>query len=198
MLPDYPSIKKKVDSLLRRYLKEEIDRRSPILKEIRQTIQHEGREGTYGDVDGRKSPIEYKEVAGSFTLTRDEMRRPNFQVVLSKFAEMAETFAAGKSKMLFATVSEAAESVGNVVDAKGKLTKAAFLDLMRKMQLDFNPQTGKPKRPTMVLHPDTLAKIKDELESWEQDPEFMAALAAIEEQKRLDWRDRESRRRLVD
>lgn len=161
-------------------------------------MQHEGREGIYGDVDGRESPIEYEEVAADFRLTRDEMRQPNFQVVLSKFAEMAETFAAGQSRMLFATVSEAAESVGNVVDAKGKLTKEAFLELMRKMQRDFNPQTGEPQGPTMVLHPDTLAKIKDDLESWEQDPEFMAALSAIEQEQRLDWRDRESSRRLAD
>ena len=198
MLPDYPSTKKKVNSLLRSYLKEEIVRRSPILKEIRQTVQHEGREGTYEDVDGRESPIEYKEVAAGFSLTRDEMRQPNFQLVVSKFAEMAETFAEEQSKMLFATVSEAAESVGNVVDAKGKLTKEAFLELMRKMQGSFNPQTGEPQRPTMVIHPDTLAKIKDDLESWEQDPEFMAALSAIEQQQQLDWRDRESSRRLAD
>ncbi len=198
MLPDYPSVKQKTSSLLRRYLKEEIVRRSPILKEIRQTVQHEGCEGTFGDVDGRESPIEYKEVTAGFSLTRDEMRQPDFQLVLSKFAAMAETFAEGQSRILFDTVSEAAESVGNVVDAKGKLTKETFLELMRKMQGDFNPQTGEPQRPTMVLHPDTLAKITADLESWETDPEFMAALSAIEQQQRLDWRDRESSRRLAD
>ncbi len=198
MLPDYPSVKQKINSLLRRYLKEEVFRHSPILKEIRQTVQHEGREGTFGDVDGRERPIEYKKVATGYSLTRDEMRRPDFQLILSKFAAMAETFAEGQSRMLFDTVSEAAESVGNVVDAKGKLTKEAFLELMRKMQLDFNPKTGEPQRPTMVLHPDTLAKIKDDLKSWEKDPEFVAALSAVEQQKRLDWRDRESSRRLAD
>ena len=198
MLPDYPSVKQKINSLLRRYLKAEIVRRSPILKEIRQTVQHEGREGTFGDVDGRESPIKYKEVAASYSLTRDEMRQPDFQLVLSKFAAMAETFAEGQSKIFFDTVSEAVESVGNVVDAKGKLTKEAFLELMRKMQGDFNPQTGEPQRPTLVLHPDTLAEIKDELKSWEKDPAFVAALSAIEHQQRLDWHDRESSRRLAD
>ena len=198
MLPDYPNIKKKVHSLLMRHLKEEIVRRSPILKGIRQTVQHEGRGGTHGDVDGRESPINYKEVVAGFSLTRDEMRQPDFQLVVSKFGEVAETFAEQQSKILFATVSESATSVGNVVDAKGKLTKEAFLELMRKTQMSFNPQTGEPRRPTIVLHPDTLAKIKDDLESWEQNPEFTAALSAIEQQQRLDWRDRESRRCLVD
>ena len=56
MLPDYPRIKKKVSSLSRRYVKEEIERRSPTLNEIRQTVQHEGRRGTYGNVEGDSEP----------------------------------------------------------------------------------------------------------------------------------------------
>ena len=55
-------------------------------------------------------------------MTRDEMRNGSFQTIVSKFDDIAETFAEAQSQILFATVSEAAESVGNVVDAKGKLT----------------------------------------------------------------------------
>ena len=198
MLPDYPRIKKKVDRLLRRHLKEEILRRSPILREIRQTVQHEGCEGSQGDVDGRERAREYKEIKAGLSMTRDEMRKGNLQSVLSKFGEMAETFASEQSKILFATVSEAAESVGNVVDAKGRLTKEAFLESMRKRQWSFDRKTGEPRHPTIVLHPETFEKIKPEIESWERDPEFQAAMSAIEEQQRVDWRDRESRRRLAD
>ena len=68
MLPDYPSIKKKANSLLMQYLKKEIRRHSPILKEIRQTTQHEGNEGTYEDVDGTQSPIDYKEIVARFSI----------------------------------------------------------------------------------------------------------------------------------
>ena len=198
MLPDYPSIKKQVNSLLMRYLRHEMVRHSPILREIRQTVQHEGLERTHGDVDGREGPIDYKEAIARFSLTRDEMRRSDFQPVVSKFARMAETFAAAQSKMLFATVSKATAAVGNVVDARGKPIKEAFLEMERKRQWSFNPQSGEPRPPTLVLHPDTLAKIKNELESWQQDPDFRAALSAIEQQQRLAWRDRESRRRLAD
>ncbi len=49
MLPDFPNIKRKVGSLLRSHVKEEIFRRSPILKQIHQTVQHEGYGGTYKD-----------------------------------------------------------------------------------------------------------------------------------------------------
>ena len=172
MLPDYPSIKKKVNSLLKRYLKEEVYRHSPILKEIRQTVQHEGCEGTYEDVDGRENPIEYKEIKAGLSMTRDEMRQGNFQLIISKFDEMAKTIVAEQSNILFTTVFAVAESVGNVVDTKGKRTKEAFLEMCRKIQLDFNPHTGEPQYPTIILSPETMAKIKPDLESWGQDSEF--------------------------
>lgn len=198
MLPDYPRVKQKVHSLLLNRTKEGIRGRSPVIARIRRTVQHEGSEGTYEDVDGRQNQIGYEEFVASSSLTRDEMRHGSFQDIVSKFDEMAETFAEAQSKMLFATVSEAAESVGNVVDAGGKLTKEVFLEMRRKMPLDFDPHTGEPQYPTMVLHPETYEKIKHDLESWGQDPEFLAEMSAIDEEKRLDWRDRESRRRLVD
>lgn len=198
MLPDYPNVKKKVHSLLLSRVKEGILRRSLILRQIPRTVQHEGSEGTYKDVAGRENQIEYREIAAARSLTRDEMRQGNFQSIMSKCDEIADTFAAEQSKILYAAIGEAAESVGNVFDTKGKLTKEVFLEMRRKMQWDFNPHTGEPQYPTMVLSPKVLEKIKHDLESWEQDPKFVAAMSAIEQQKRLEWRDRESCRRLVD
>ncbi len=198
MLPDYPNVKKKVHSLLLSRVKEQIFRCAPILKQIPRTVQHEGSKGTYKDVYGRENQIEYKEIAAALPLTRDEMRQGNFQPIMSKCDEIAATFAEEQSKTLFAAIGEAAKSVGNVFDTKGKLTKEVFLEMRRKMQWDFNPHTGEPQYPTMVLSPKALEKIKQDLESWEQDPKFVAAMSAIEQQKRLEWRDRESCRRLVD
>ena len=198
MLPDFPNIKRKVGSLLRSHVKEEIFRRSPILKEIHRAVQHEGCGGTYKEVDGKENLIEYEKIATELSMTRDEMRCGSFQTIVSKFDEIAETFAEAQSKILFATVSEAAESVGNVVDAKGKQTKEAFLEMVGKVEWGFDPQTGEPRRPTLVVHPETLEKIKDDVEKWKQDPVFLVAMSEIEQRQRLACRDRESRRRLAD
>ena len=198
MLPDFPNIKRKVGSLLRRHLKEEISRRSPILKQIHQTVQHEGYGGTYKEVEGQEHQIAYEEITAELAMTRDEMRYGSFQTIMSKFDEIAETFAKAQSKILFATVSEAAESVGNVVDAKGKFTKEAFLELAGKVEWSFDQQTGRPRRPTLVVHPETLEKIRDDMEKWQQDPHFLTAMSEIEQQQRLNCHDRESRRRLAD
>ena len=169
-----------------------------MLRGIRQTVQHEGGDGTYEDVDGGENLIEYEKITAGFALTREEMSRGSFETIVAQLDEVAETFAEAQSRILLSTVSEAAGSVGNVVDAKGKLTKEAFLELLHKMQWSFDPHTGEHQHPMMVVHPETLEKIKHDLESWERDPEFLAEMSAIEQQQRLDWRDRESRRRLAD
>ena len=101
-------------------MREEIDRRSPILSKIHRSVQHEGCGGTYKEVDGKENPIEYNKVAAELSITRDEMRSGSFQTLVSKFNEIAEAFSKAQSEALLATVHEAAESVGNVVDAKGK------------------------------------------------------------------------------
>lgn len=198
MLPDYPNIKKKVNSLLMNRIKDQIFRRSPILKQIRRTVQHEGSKGTYKDVDGQENQIEYRQIAASLPLIRDEMRQGGLESIMSKCDKIADTFVAEQSERLYAAIGEAAKSVGNVVDAKGNLSKGIFLESMRMIPWDFNPRTGEPQPPTIFLSPKALEKIKHYFERWEKDPEFLNEMSAIEQQQRLDWRDRESRRRLVD
>ena len=198
MLPDYPKIKRRADAFLRRYLKDEISKSAPFLSGIGRTVQHEGDEGSYEDVDGREEHIEYETMTAGLEITRDEMRHGSFSVIMAKYKRLAEILAEAQKKMMFAKVSEAAESVGNVVDAKDKPIREALLEMQRKIQLDFDPRTGEPRHHTMVINPETFDKIKDDLESLEGDSEFLAELSEIKQKQWMDWRDRESRRRLVD
>ncbi|WP_420462541.1 hypothetical protein [Candidatus Palauibacter sp.] len=183
---------------MRRYLKDEVSKSAPLLREIGRTVQHEGDEGTYEDVEGREDHIEYETMTAGLEITRDEMRHGSFSAVMAKFKRMAETLAEAQGKMMFTKASEAAESVGNVVAAKDKPIREALLEMQRKIQLDFDPRTGEPRHHTMVVHPETFEKIKDDLESLDGDSEFLAELSEIKQKQWMDWRDRESRRRLVD
>ena len=198
MLPDYPKIKQKADALLKQYFNDQIPEAAPFLKNIGRAVQHEGDEVTYEDVDGREGRIEYESMTAGLEITRDEMRHGSFSAIMAKYKKMAKSLAEDLSKMMFTTVSEAAESVGNVVDAKGKPIREALLEMQRKIQLDFDPRTGEPVQPTIVLHPETFESIKDDLKRLERDPEFLAELSKIRQKQRKDWDDRESRRRLVD
>jgi hypothetical protein len=132
-----------------------------------------------------------------FSMTRDEMKG-DFDRVVGKFTTMAAQFAEQQSKQLFAAVSEAAESSGNVVSGRGGLTQDAFLELMEKVQVDLDPKTREPKNAVFVMHPGMARRMIPEKEAWEQDPVFKQRVAALREKQWIAFCDRESRRSLVD
>ena len=99
---------------------------------------------------------------------------------------------------MFAKVGAAADSVGNVVSAGGEFSQEHYLELVGMVEVDYDPETREPKNATMVMHPDTYRKVVPQIQQWEQDPEFQLKLKKVHEKKWLEWRDRESRRRLVD
>ena len=198
MLPDFPNAKKHFDHLFSRQLRAEIARRAPLLAKIHHSRQHEGQRWVFTGVEGHADGGIYKKLEARFALTREEMKEESLAGVFAKLGELAEQLAKAQSDDLYEKVSHAADSVGNVVRADGQFTKEHFLEMVRKIQTDFDVNTQEPRHASVVLHPDTWAKIKDDVESWEQDAEFLQSLREIENQQRVAWRDRESRRRLVD
>ncbi len=198
MLPDFPAVKRKFDTLFIRHLKGEINRRAPLLAQIRRGRQHEGASWDFKGLDGHSDGGEYEKIEAAFELTREEMKQETLDGVLKKVGDLAEQFARAQSEAMFAKVTEAAEGVGNVVNAGGNFEKEHFLEMARRVQTDFDRVTQEPRNLSVVLHPDTWARIKDDVKTWEDDPKFVAALKEIEEQQRIAWRDRESRQRLVD
>jgi len=65
--------------------------------------------------------------------------------------------------------------------------------------MDFDPQTGKPDPEAVyIAHPDTAEWMHRLWQEWEKDGDFMKRVAEIRAKKYEEWRDRESRRKLVD
>ena len=197
MLPDYPNVKRRTNEHFRRRLNQQILKHAPILAQIRRTAQHEGSQGSYEDVDNHENQIAYEKLTADASLTREEMRFGNVETIIVRCDAMARAFAEQLSAILYRTISEAAASAGNVFDAKGELTKETFLEMRRTLQLDFDPHTGDARYPTLLVNPETWERLKPALDSWDQDPEFIAALSEIDQQHKIDWHDRESSRRLV-
>lgn len=198
MLPDYPKVKQQFNRLLARHVRVEVDRRAPFLAQVRRTRQHEGSEWAFQGADGHVDGGAYIGIEATFELSSEEMKSETLNGILGKAGDLAEHFAKMHSQAMFAKISEATEAVGNVVDARGALTKEHFLEMTRRIQTDFDPITHEPRRASMVVHPDTWAKIKDDVQAWEEDADFVAELGMIEDEQRMAWRDREASRRLVD
>lgn len=198
MLPDFPAVKHRADRELTRYLKGEIVRRSPILGEVSHIRQHEGQNWSYGEKGKERPGGGYQKLGAELTLTREEMQEPNLKTVFKKYDQMAEKLAETQTKDMFNKISEAAESVGNIIDAGGKLSQDHILELLSKVQTDFDPETKKPINAIFVMHPDLAKKVIPQMKEWEDDSAFQKRLAEVNEKQWIAWRDRESRRRLAD
>ena len=111
---------------------------------------------------------------------------------------MVEEIAQKQTEMLLAGASRAAESVGNTVNVGGSLQPEHFLDMLRKIRMDFDRTTGEPRYPSLVVHPSQLPAIQAKMTEWDADPRLVEEKRKIIEAKREEWRAREDNRKLVD
>jgi hypothetical protein len=199
MLPDFPSVKAHVESTLLRWCLAQIPQLAPLLGQIKSSHQHEGKRWHLSRSDKSTEETGFEMTHFEFVLTRDEMRRTDLPSLLEKLKDMAEQMAEAQETMLFSRVSAAAEAIGNTVDAGGDIKPEHLLEMLEKIQMDFDPATGEPaKGQVFVMHPDTAAKVVPKVKAWENDPAFRAEHDRIIARKREEWRAREDRRKLVD
>ena len=198
MLPDFPEAKDRARRMFLRAVREQIPEREPLLRGIRHTRIHEGKTARLTRHDLSTSGIEFKQASVELSISRDQMRRMSIEQLVEKVGEMAEQFAGHQARLMFATIERSAEEVGNAVSASELGNKEAFLEMQRRLQVDFDPDTLEPKNLIIVLHPDQVDSFKSQAEEWEKDPEFKAEMARIRKRQIEAWHAREDRRKLVD
>lgn len=198
MLPDFPEVKNFARRAFIRAVRQRIPHHEPLLAEIKHSRVHEGRYAHVTRLDESTDRIEFQAARADLEVTRDQMRRITVDELLEHVSRIAEQFAEQQARLMFTRISEAAEQVGNVVSAADKGLKEAFLDMQRRLEVDFDPDTREPKNQVIVMHPDQAEKFMAEAATWEQDPEFVAEMDRIRQQQIEAWRARENRRKLVD
>ena len=149
--------------------------------------------------DKSEDSIDYQSVSCESVLNREEMKRFDFKALLEKLTEFANQIGQAQTRQLLKTAEKAADSVGNVVRARGELTPEKYLEVFRQVEMDFDPQTLQLKPGFVwVMHPDMAASVVPKVEEWEKDLAFKAEYERIMTMKREEWRDREANRKLVD
>jgi hypothetical protein len=116
----------------------------------------------------------------------------------SKLDGIAEDMARQLAECLRQTLNTATREAGTAVDAHGApVNKELYLEAMGRIEMNFDPKTG---RPTLVFwgHPKMAEAMQNSWQEWSQDWEFMRKYKDLLSRKYEDWRDRESRRKLVD
>lgn len=198
MLPDYPDAKNRARRLLIKLMQEQVPQHEPLLAGIKHSRVHEGRSAVLTRQDKSIDDIEFRSAGAEVSLTREQMRRGTVDELLEHVSSMAAQLAGQQVQLMFEKVSKAVEEVGNVVSASELGTKEAFLEMQRKLEVDFDPETLEPKNLVIVLHPSQVQSFKAQAEEWEKDPTFVAEMNQIREQQIEAWRARENSRKLVD
>jgi len=198
MLPDFPAFKKRAREQLLRAVERRVPELEPILGEIRHTRIHEGRAAHMTRADTSTQDINFQRAAADLTIPREQMRDATVEQLLEIVTHLAKQIAEQQARYLFATIERSITESGNVVSAAALGEKEAFLEIERRVQCEFDPETLEPTGMMLVLHPTQVERLKVLAPLWEADPEFVAERARIRAKKLAEWRARESSRKLVD
>jgi hypothetical protein len=135
-------------------------------------------------------------IESEFEVKFDEVPTLTLIDILRSLDEVAQKIADQMAKHAYSSISEAAERVGNVVKAAGKITPEVILELFDKIEIEFD-DNGNPEFPSIHIHPDVAETLKEALAQLQEIPEnrqrFEAILAIKKEKRRV----REANRKLV-
>ncbi|HEU4456995.1 MAG TPA: hypothetical protein VFR81_28255, partial [Longimicrobium sp.] len=176
----------------------QLPRYSPVLSMVNRFRIHEGTRMGVMREDRTISELEVQRIESGTEFHRDELKRFDLRKVHEKYLEMILDLGSQQTKKMYEDISQATEEVGNSIKVEGKLEPEHFLEMHRRIRMDFDPVSGEPKNMAYVTHPDTGKRMLELVEEWERDPEFKKEYTRIMETKKEEWRDRESRRKLVD
>ena len=168
---------------------------------VRQITQHEARAFSYEQITGAgKVTVEegFEEVKVPVTVRFEEVPDLVGTVLLQRIDEIADEVAKQTSQQGYRKLDQITRQAGTAIDAGGgPFTQELFLQSEEVREMDFDPKTGKPEG-IYVAHPKTAEYMHGLWKEWELDPAFMRRARDIRAKKYEEWRDRESRRKLVD
>jgi hypothetical protein len=199
VLPDFREVKEKLDQALTQRLREQVKKRDPVLAMIRTLRQHEGHRHVWSTDKGRERSTAYEPAVAEVTINQHETVDWTIADIVRHVDNMADQMIGQIVPNMFATLREASDEVGNVVDGGGRpFSFEMWLEAVEKLQIEFDEHTGQPRLPTMVVNPTLGERVRALLPEWERNAEYKARSSALIARKKEDWDDREGNRKLVD
>lgn len=198
MLLDYPKFKKKARSVIALGVKNRVPQLEPLLEGIRHNAIHEGKSARLVRADATADTMVLQRATASVEIPPAQMKAITEAELISLVTQLAQQIADHQTKALFAAIDTATAESGNSVSAVGIGKKEAFLEVQRRVQVDFDPDTLRPKNMVIVTHPSEAEALMAAMAEWEKDPDFAQTMDDIRAKQLEDWRARESSRQLVD
>ena len=171
MLFDFPKLKQEIkeEILLTRF--EAARNSDPLLSQIKYFIQHEGSDSTYQTVDGDTVVQDYQTLEVTQQITPDDVINLPFEEVVKKFEILGENATSTMAKYSFRKIDETIDKTGNSIKANGPITPELFLEMIRKIDIDFDEETGQAKLPSFYIHPSQAESVKKMIKEAEADPQ---------------------------
>lgn len=197
MLPDLPRMKKDIAELFQIIFKNRLNAYLGVVGEVPRYIIKEGANPVTLRPDDSRDETKLQAASAETNFSIEEIPRLSVEQRITKLDDAAREMASQISSHAFATINEAVDKVGNVVDAKGKpFSPEAVFEVLEKIQLDFD-EDGKHKEITVVIPPALSDRARETLIQLHSDPKLSLRYQEIIEKKREEWRAREAARKLV-
>lgn len=171
--------------------------RHPFMSKIPILSQTEGSRSDYETSDGQIVEMKYKAMKVQRSWKYEEATGMKPEVFLEFAASIGEEVADIMSDDVLNAIFRSTEQTGNVVHSTSGITFEAFVEMSEMISTDFD-EAGEMREKTLVVSPDVATQLRFDILQWKADPEKMAKIKQIEEQHRLKFHERETRRTMVD
>lgn len=168
MLPDYPELKRRIKARIVQRLRRVQQRTGGPLAQMRPVRMAEGSRAILVREDGSVDTMSPVTIEAKTSISTKELSSLDPATVLAKLDEMAKEMETKKQKLFYAKLDRAANAVGNVVNAKGGITADAIIEMVERMQIDFDT-AGNPELPTIHAGPAAAEKLEAALRQLETD-----------------------------
>ena len=199
MLPDYPILKERIlkKIILTRYMFIREHGMEPF-KDIESRQLYEGDKVDSGGGTPMTGKRELDAIRSEFAFEEGEVDTMTPEQMLQRLDAVSLDMVRQQSDMFIRFMSATSAEVGGIIDGNGRpLNPDTFFEAIERLDLDFD-ENGKPSGLKIVVTgPNATKEAPDLLEALSSNPEYSARYDALMEKKRMEWRDRESTRKLA-
>lgn len=201
MIADFIQTKEKLNIAADNFVMAEANRRMPLVSQIAIVPQHEGNAASYETVDKEVNEINLVPV-GSETrpLTMEEMAQLSMNDIEQLLVMLAEDFAHKLERFALQRMGEILNSAGQTFHENKPIDNESVVNSFENIEIDFDDTRDKPHLPSIVLHPETLNRLKEQKEkmSDEEIRNLELRHEKILDLKYEEYVSRENNRKLVD
>lgn len=196
MLPDFPELKRDLMNAVLREFREAVKSHSGAFADVQRVRYFEGDRHRLDRGEGDVDSSSFEELGATLSLTTDELRELSIRDLRVRMEDWAKEMASQQAKMIYASISEATDRVGNTLEAGRPFDAELLMESLEKIEMDFDPD-GTPRWPSLHIHPSNLEDVKRAQAQFDDRPDLQKRMEEIVERKRAEWIAREGRRKLV-